>query len=1073
MTKTGRRIRTLLISLALLLALLSVGYIVLIKVIDLDTYKDQILSELQKSLNRPVSYKTGNLSFSLGPAISFHNVIIREPDNSADFVTIKNLTCQLDLIHLLKKQIVIHRLSADKARVNLERRTDGRFNISDLTESRSGNTQLKIHDLELSEADITFTDRLLQTSPIITRLEKTDLLLQNLSRDSRASFKISTILGGGASGTLHLSGKIGLPPKDSPLENSVIEAKISCKKLDIAHYWPYYSKYVPFKKILGTVDTETDFRGRISEFTSTGKIALHSPRFDYQPVFKQVLASKDIQIKYHFELNRQDIRIKALEVNVDGAEVKGSFALLDYRSNDPRITAQAVTGKLDFEKYRQFVPYGIIVKDTAEWIEQHIAGGVYQLDEGKLDGKISQILHMELGTNYNILYIRARAEKGVVSYGSKVPTFNNIKGTLEMKGKDFFLHGMSGNFGTSPMTLEGKIADYPLDSPSSYPFKMVISPSRNEIAWLAGKGISSNFLYNGNSSLTLSGDGFTSGYNLYGDWNLTPASYSYANYISKPVGTTSNIKFRGMINQKEATLTSMNYTVGGLTLDLSAKYPFDPAKSMDILINSNQFTSENISSLSPFLSRYTPTGRAQVSLKVSVPPAAGKLKLNGTVMFNNASLRYSQSEKPVSGLTGSISFDDGAIESTHISARIGNTAFSGKGAISSLDPFTFSTSFTSTLIDPEDFGIRFAPKNPMITKVKGDISFKENSINIKSLSGAVNNSQLSIVGSISDLNKMKADISIYSSFLDISDLILFSGAESTGVKQAKPAVSPSLKINLKAERGVISGTEFKKLNTTLSLSNKVLQIAPLDAEILGGKLSAKGKIDSQSTPSRYQAEFKLANASADETTNLFSGKKKEVTGVMSLEGELGSSGDSFDTIKKSLSGKILIHSTKGMLRQFSGLSKVFSILNVSQLFKFRLPDMVSEGMPYSDIKGTLTFKDGIITTNDLFISSNAMNISFVGKHDLKSDNLDLTVGVQPLQTVDKVVSHIPIVGWILTGKEKSLISAYFEIKGKSTSPEVSAIPVSSLGKGVFGIFKRMFQLPAKLFTDTGEVILGN
>ena len=54
------------------------------------------------------------------------------------------------------------------------------------------------------------------------------------------------------------------------------------------------------------------------------------------------------------------------------------------------------------------------------------------------------------------------------------------------------------------------------------------------------------------------------------------------------------------------------------------------------------------------------------------------------------------------------------------------------------------------------------------------------------------------------------------------------------------------------------------------------------------------------------------------------------------------------------------------------------------------------------------------------------------------------IGVQPLQTVDKVVSHIPIVGWILTGKDKTLITAYFEAKGKVEDPQVKA-GMDSLG----------------------------
>jgi hypothetical protein len=162
-----------------------------------------------------------------------------------------------------------------------------------------------------------------------------------------------------------------------------------------------------------------------------------------------------------------------------------------------------------------------------------------------------------------------------------------------------------------------------------------------------------------------------------------------------------------------------------------------------------------------------------------------------------------------------------------------------------------------------------------------------------------------------------------------------------------------------------------------------------------------------------------------------------------------------------------------MLRQFSWLSKVFSILNVSQLFSFKLPDMVSDGMPYNRIEGNLAIKDGVVSTDDLFIASNAMNMSIVGTNDFIHDKLDITLGIQPLQTVDKVVSKIPIVGWLLTGKNKAMLTTYFEIKGKSTNPNVSAIPITSLGKGVLGIFKRVFQLPAKLFTNTGEVILGN
>jgi len=134
--------------------------------------------------------------------------------------------------------------------------------------------------------------------------------------------------------------------------------------------------------------------------------------------------------------------------------------------------------------------------------------------------------------------------------------------------------------------------------------------------------------------------------------------------------------------------------------------------------------------------------------------------------------------------------------------------------------------------------------------------------------------------------------------------------------------------------------------------------------------------------------------------------------------------------------------------------------------------MVSGGMPYNEIKGSFAISDGGIVTQDLFIASDAINISVVGNANMVREDLNFTIGVQPLQTVDKVINRIPVVGWLLTGKGKDFLTAYFEAKGKWSDPQVTAIPAQSLAKGVFNVFRRVFELPVRLFTDTGEVMLG-
>jgi uncharacterized protein YhdP len=157
-------------------------------------------------------------------------------------------------------------------------------------------------------------------------------------------------------------------------------------------------------------------------------------------------------------------------------------------------------------------------------------------------------------------------------------------------------------------------------------------------------------------------------------------------------------------------------------------------------------------------------------------------------------------------------------------------------------------------------------------------------------------------------------------------------------------------------------------------------------------------------------------------------------------------------------------------KEFAVLSKIFSILNVSQLLKFQLPDMAKGGMPFSKITATVSLQDGLLSTNNAFLKSDAMNIIAVGKLDLLKETMDMVRGVQPLQSIDKVVSRIPILGWILTDKDKRFITVNFEAKGPWKDPVVRANPFRELAKEVLNIFKRVLQLPVKIVTDTGEVL---
>jgi len=1070
MADKSRRTKVVATTLVILTLLAVAATLLLPRVLDLDTYKAEILGELENSLGRQVSYDSGKFGIGLGPTITFTGVHIKEPDEIGDFIAIERLNCRIAIFPLLRKQVVVRALEVDKPVVMLERRRDGSFNFSDLLQRDGSSSRLSIKQIVMNNGTVRLKDML---AGLTTRIDSTDLHLDNFARGAKGEFRLSGTFGGGGSGSFAIGGKVRLAATNKPLSESVLDMKIETRQLDVGHFWPYYSSYVPFRKILGRMDINSTFSGKLREFTSTGKISFSGLRFDYKPVFRVPLTPESLQIKYGMELTRSDVIVKAVELAIDGVDVKGSCAIRDFPSGDPRITAQAITSSFDFDKCKQYIPYGIIVKDTSEWIEQHIKGGVYRLDEGRLDGRVSQIVHMERGENYNVLYIKGRAEKGVVSYDSNVPTFNSIKGVLEMKGKDFILHQMSGRFGTAPFTLEGRITDYPLDTPCAYPFTMTISPGHGELAWLLGNSRGSRLTYNGNASLSLKGEGFTSGYHLTGAWNLSPSSYSYDGMVTKPVGVPSSLNFRLDLSPKGATVPAMHYTLGPMALDLTANYPFASGNRIDLSIASNLFNPGEVAPMAPKLARYQPGGRVQIAMEGGKPAAdSDDFRWRGSLYMVNATFKPSETMKPVSAINGRIAFDEGSMESSQLTARIGNSTFSGKATISSFNPPQLHATFSSPRIALEDFGL--SPEKPLqISRVRGDLALKDKNLQIRELSGQVNSSHLQLKGAINNLNAPNIDLAVTSTFLNISDLLALGELEPKRKPGEKGGPDMALKATVRADKGIFREIPFERLSSTLQIANKIIYLHPLDAAIFGGRITAKGRADTLSRPGRYQVEFKLANASAGQILQHFAVDKKELTGTMSVEGELTARGESAAELKQSALGSVKIAAQHGSIRQFPVLSKVFSILNVSQLFKLRLPDMVSEGMPYNTIKAALAVKDGNLASNDMFIASNAMNMSLIGKYDFVRDNLDLTLGIQPLQTVDKVVSKIPIVGWILTGKDKSFITAYFEIKGKSSDPQVSAIPVKYLGRGVLDIFKRVFQLPAKLVTDTGEVVLGN
>jgi AsmA-like C-terminal region len=243
-----------------------------------------------------------------------------------------------------------------------------------------------------------------------------------------------------------------------------------------------------------------------------------------------------------------------------------------------------------------------------------------------------------------------------------------------------------------------------------------------------------------------------------------------------------------------------------------------------------------------------------------------------------------------------------------------------------------------------------------------------------------------------------------------------------------------------------------------------LLIHPLDFNVGAGYCTSQVLVDYAEAVTVLRVSGHVENVDAYAVYNELLHRKSIMRGTLRgdffLEGEIGGPG-----FLPTSHGNISATVRDGVMRHSPLLSNLFSLLNVSQLFAFKLPDINLEGLPFTLLTTEVALDKGVFSTQHLVIDSAAMNMAYAGQYDMVNNRLDLLVVAKPLGTIDKVVTRLPIAGWILGGEEKALITAQFKVTGPGEKPKVEAIPITAISKGVLGFFQRALSLPLKLIED--------
>jgi len=132
-------------------------------------------------------------------------------------------------------------------------------------------------------------------------------------------------------------------------------------------------------------------------------------------------------------------------------------------------------------------------------------------------------------------------------------------------------------------------------------------------------------------------------------------------------------------------------------------------------------------------------------------------------------------------------------------------------------------------------------------------------------------------------------------------------------------------------------------------------------------------------------------------------------------------------------GTVEVRLHNGVIHRFDILSKIFSLVNLGSILRGRLPDVISQGLPYQRLTWKMEAFDNKWKIKDLKLEADAARINATGMYFSGQDRVDFKVDVSPLVGLDTIVSGL---FGNLIAKDGKILTTSYRVRGLSSSPDL-------------------------------------
>ena len=182
------------------------------------------------------------------------------------------------------------------------------------------------------------------------------------------------------------------------------------------------------------------------------------------------------------------------------------------------------------------------------------------------------------------------------------------------------------------------------------------------------------------------------------------------------------------------------------------------------------------------------------------------------------------------------------------------------------------------------------------------------------------------------------------------------------------------------------------------------------------------------------------------------------SGYFNLNGRLSFKGRREDVIQ-TLNGRLTFVAEDGTIRQSLLFARLFSLLNLTEIYRGKLPDFRSQGLDYKRSTAHIEVKEGKILISDWSIDGPTIWIGSRGEIDIATQEIDFTLMVSPFKTVDRIINSIPGLRWILGGR---LVAVPMKAVGTLEDPRFIPLSPSAVGTSILEMIERTLLLPVEI-----------